>query len=176
MAWFREGRRRGRLEVVYVEAFERRALLLGELDEAVLARAAASRAARALARALVVRPLVVGQALGPGRPALEARRAAALGLGHILLGPPRLRRRLRRVLFHVAAAAVGVEADRQHELFIALDALVALELVLGLGRRGDDVLLDVHGLLGGRLGRGGFLGGGHGCEGLRWAVGVILYR
>ena len=23
-------------------------------------------------------------------------------------------------------------------------------------------------------GGGGFLGGGHGCEGLRWAVGVIL--
>ena len=70
MAWFREGRRRGRLEVVHVELSLPRAAPR-RLDEAVLARAAASRAARALARALVVRPLVVGQALGLGRPALE---------------------------------------------------------------------------------------------------------
>ena len=59
MAWFREGRRRGRLEVVNVERFERGALLLGELDEAVLAGAAAAGAAR-VARALVARPVIVG--------------------------------------------------------------------------------------------------------------------
>ncbi len=161
MAWFREGRRRVRLEVVHVEV-EGRALLLGELDEAVLARAAASRAARALARALVVRPLVVGQALGLGRPALQARRAAALALGHLRAGQARLRRRLLLVLLHVAAA-VRVDADGQHEGLVAcvvgrrlaarrhevdallglgtprrtLDALVALDLVLGLGGDGD---------------------------------------
>ena len=110
MAWFREGRRRGRLEVVHVELVERGALLLGEVDEAVLAGAAAAGAARALARALVVRPLVVGQALGLGRPALQARRAAALGLGHLLAGQARLRRRLLLVLLHVAAA-VRVDAN-----------------------------------------------------------------
>ena len=136
MAWFREGRGRGRLEVVHVEVFEGRALLLGELDEAVLAGAAAAGAARALARALVVRPLVVGQALGLGRPALQARRAAALGLGHLLARQARLRRRLLLVLLHVTAA-VGVDADGQHEGFVALDALVALDLVLGLGGGGD---------------------------------------
>ena len=98
------------LEVVHVEVVERRALLLGEVDEAVLAGAAAAGAARALARALVVRPLVVGQALGLGRPALEARRAAALALGHLLAGQARLRRRLLLVLLHVAAA-VRVDAN-----------------------------------------------------------------
>ena len=136
MAWFREGRRRGRLEVLHVKLVEGRALLLGELDEAVVASAAAGGAARALARALVVRPLVVGQALGLGRPALEARRAAALGLGHLLAGQARLRRRLLLVLLHVAAT-VGVDADGQHEGLVALDALVALDLVLGLGGGGD---------------------------------------
>ena len=136
MAWFREGRRRGRLEIVHVKLVERGALLLGELDEAVLARAAAAGAARALARPLVVRPLVVGQALGLGRAALEARRAAALALGHLLARQARLRRRLLLVLLHVTAA-VGVDADGQHEGFVALDALVALDLVLGLGGGGD---------------------------------------
>jgi hypothetical protein len=131
MAWFREGRGRERLEVVHVERRERGALLLGELDEAVVAGAAAGGAARALARALVVRPLVVGQALGPG-----ARRAAALALGHLLARQARLRRRLLLVLLHVTAA-VGVDADGQHEGFVALDALVALDLVLGLGGGGD---------------------------------------
>ena len=131
MAWFREGRRRGRLEVLHVKLVEGRALLLGELDEAVLARAAAAGAARALARALVVRPLVVGQALGPG-----ARRAAALALGHLLAGQARLRRRLLLVLLHVAPA-VRVDADGQHECFVAFDALVALDLVLGFGGDGD---------------------------------------
>ena len=125
-----------RLEVVHVERRERGALLLGELDEAVLARAAAAGAARALARALVVRPLVVRQALGPGRPALEARRAAALALGHLLAGQARLRRRLLLVLLHVTPA-VRVDADGQHEGLVALDALVALDLVLGLGGDGD---------------------------------------
>ena len=138
MAWFREGRRRGRLEVLHVKLVEGRALLLGELDEAVVAGAAAGGAARALARALVVRPLVVGQALGPG-----ARRAAALALGHLLAGQARLRRRLLLVLLHVAAA-VRVDADGQHEGFVALDALVALDLVLGLGAAGmfDGILID----------------------------------
>ena len=131
MAWFREGRGRGRLEGVHVKSVERGALLLGELDEAIIAGAAASGAARALARALVVRPLVVGQALGPG-----ARRAAALALGHLLARQARLRRRLLLVLLHVTAA-VGVDADGQHEGFVALDALVALDLVLGLGGGGD---------------------------------------
>ena len=196
MAWFREGRGRERLEDVHVERCERGALLLGELDEAVLAGAAAGGAARALARALVVRPLVVGQALGPG-----ARRAAALALGHLRAGQARLRRRLLLVLLHLCgnqpvssmawrsrfdlctakhvAATVGVDADGQHEGLVAcvgrrlaarrhevdallglgtprrtLDALVALELVLGLGRRRDGVL----GLAIGHLesGAGGF--------------------
>ena len=137
MAWFREGRGRERLEVVHVERRERGALLVGELDEAVLAGAAAGGAARALARALVVRPLVVRQALGPGRPALEARRAAALALGHLRARQARLRRRLLLlVLLHVAPA-VRVDADGQHEGFVPLDALVALDLVLGLGGGGD---------------------------------------
>ena len=118
MAWFRKGRGRERLEVVHVELGQRGALLLGEVDEAVLARAAAAGAARALARALVVRPLVVGQALGLGRAALEARRAAALALGHLLARQARLRRRLLLVLLHVAAA-VGVDADGQHEGLVA---------------------------------------------------------
>ena len=136
MAWFREGRRRGRLEVLHVKLVEGRALLLGELDEAVLARAAAAGAARALARALVVRPFVVGQALGLGRPALEARRAAALALGHLRARQARLRRRLLLVPLHVASA-VRVDADGQHEGFVPLNALVALDLVLGLGGDGD---------------------------------------
>ena len=135
MAWFRKGRGRERLEVVHVELGQRGALLLGEVDEAVLARAAAAGAAGA-ARPLVVRPLVVGQALGLGRPALEPRRAAALGLGHLLAGQVRLRRRLLLVLLHVAAA-VRVDADGQHECLVAFDALVALDLVLGLGGGGD---------------------------------------
>ena len=42
MAWFRKGRGRERLEVVHVELGQRGALLLGEVDEAVLARAAAA--------------------------------------------------------------------------------------------------------------------------------------
>ena len=132
MAWFREGRGRERLEFVHVERRERGALLVGELDEAVLAGAAAGGAARALARALVIRPLVVGQALGLAR----ARRAAAFALGHLLARQARLRRRLLLVLLHVTAA-VGVDADGQHEGFVALDALVALDLVLGLGGGGD---------------------------------------
>ena len=81
MAWFREGRGRERLEFVHVERRERGALLVGELDEAVLAGAAAGGAARALARALVIRPLVVGQALGLAR----ARRAAAVALSGTFL-------------------------------------------------------------------------------------------
>ena len=136
MAWFRKGRGRERLEVVHVELGQRGALLLGEVDEAVLARAAAAGAARALARALVVRPLVVGQALGLGRPALQARRAAALALRHLLARQARLRRRLLLVLLHVTAA-VRVDADGQHEGLVALDPLVALDLVLGLGGDGD---------------------------------------
>ena len=135
-AWFREGRRHGRLEVVHVELVERRALLLGELDEAVIARAAAAGAARA-ARALVVRPLVVGQALGLGRPALEARRAAALALRHLRARQARLRRRLLLLVMLHVAPAVRVDADAEHEGLVPLDGLVAFDLVLGLGCDGD---------------------------------------
>ena len=142
-------------EGVKLEFWEGRALLVGEVVDDADPRAAP--APGAALRALVIRQ-VVREALGRDRLAREARRAAALGLGHILLERARPRRRFLFDLLQ-GAAAPGVETVRYHPLLIALDARVALELVLAL--------LDDHGLLGGRLGGGGFLGGGHGCDGLR---------
>ena len=71
MAWFREGRRRGRLEGVHVDG-ERGALLLGEVVDD--ADPLAARALGGALRALVVRQ-VVREALGRDRLAREARRA-----------------------------------------------------------------------------------------------------